>query len=87
MKSLEAIVVVLSTPRRLQGLDRCNLVDWNTTRMPRIVRSTIAGEAYNADDTIDRACRANAVLTEIITGDSVLKQEGPQIKNVHVTDC
>ena len=86
LKSQEGIAVVLSTPKCLDGLDRCNLVDWKTTRTPRVVRSTVAGEAYAADDAIDRAHQVNAVLTEIITGTPVLRT-GLQLKHVHVTDC
>ena len=62
------------------------MVDWKTTRTPGVVRSTIAGKAYAADDAIDRASLAIAMLTEIITGDPILKT-GPLLKHAHATDC
>ena len=86
LKSQEGIVVVLTTPSSLDGHGPCMMVDWKTTRTPRVVRSTIAGEAYAADDAIDRASLANAMLTEIITGDPILKT-GPLLKHAHATDC
>ena len=86
LKSQEGIVVVLTIPSSLDGHGQCMMVDWKTTRTPRVVRSTIAGEAYAADDAIDRASLANAMLTEIITGDPILKT-GPLLKHAHATDC
>ncbi len=86
LKSQEGIVVVLTTPSSLDGHVQCMMVDWKTTRTPRVVRSTIAGEAYAADDAIDRASLANAILTEMITGDPTLKT-GPLLKHAHATDC
>ena len=62
------------------------LLDWKTTRTPRVVRSTIAGEAYAADDAIDRAYHTNCVMTEIISGEPVVKT-GPKLLHVHATDC
>ena len=47
---------------------------------------TIAGEAYAADDAIDRASLANSMLTELLTGESVIKT-GPKLQHAHATDC
>eukprot|EP00435_Cladocopium_sp_Y103_P068491 s386_g31.t1 len=86
LRSQEGIVVVLSSPNCLEGQARCVMVDWKTCRTPRVVRSTIAGGAYAADDAIDRAALVNSMLTELFTGESVLKT-GPKLKHVHATDC
>ena len=86
MKSQEGIIVVLSSAECLEGRSRCIPVDWKTCRTPRVVRSTLAGEAYAADDAIDRAHLVNAMLTEILTGDSIL-DTGPILKHAHATDC
>jgi len=86
MKSQEGIIVVLSSSDCLEGQSRCIPMDWKTCRTPRVVRSTLAGEAYAADDAIDRAHHVNATLTEILTGDSILNT-GPILKHAHATDC
>ena len=44
---------------------------------------TIAGEAYAADDAIDRAYHTNCVMTEIISGEKT----GPKLLHVHATVC
>ena len=85
-KSQEGIAIVITTRTALEGLDKCVLLDWKTTRTPRVVRSTIAGEAYAADDAIDRAYHTNCMMTEIISGQPVLKT-GPKLLHVHATDC
>ena len=85
-KSQEGIAIVLTTREALEGLDRCVLLDWKTTRTPRVVRSTIAGAAYAADDAINRAYYTNCVMTEIISGEPVVKT-GPKLLHVHATDC
>ena len=86
MRSQEGIVVVLAPPECFEGRSRCTMIDWKTCRTPRVVRSTIAGEAYAADDAIDRAALVNSILTELFTGESILKT-GPKLPHVHATDC
>lgn len=86
MKSQEGIIVVLSSKDCLEGQARCIPMDWKTCRTPRVVRSTLAGEAYAADDAIDRGHHVNATLTEILTGESILNT-GPILKHAHATDC
>ena len=54
-KSQEGLLVCLTTPGALQGPTDAVMIDWKSTRTPRVVRSTMAGEAYAADDAIDRA--------------------------------
>eukprot|EP00435_Cladocopium_sp_Y103_P018607 s2140_g4.t1 len=85
MKSQEGIIVVLSSAECLEGKSRCIPVDWKTCRTPRVVRSTLAGEAYAADDAVDRTHLVNAMLTEILTGESIL-DTGPILKHAHGTD-
>ena len=86
MKSQEGIIIVLSSAECLEGKSRCIPADWKTCRTPRVVRSTLAGEAYAADDAIDRAHLVNAMLTEILNGESIL-ETGPILKHAHATDC
>ena len=86
MKSQEGIIVVLSSKDCLEGQARCIPMDWKTCRTPRVVRSTLAGEAYAADDAIERGHHVNATLTEILTGESILNT-GPILKHAHATDC
>ena len=86
LRSQEGIVVVLAPPECLEGRARCIMVDWKTCRTPRVVRSTLAGEAYAADDAIDRGAFVNNVLTELLTGQSVLRT-GAKLAHVHATDC
>eukprot|EP00439_Symbiodinium_sp_Y106_P077180 s315_g16.t1 len=79
-------VGLLIRPIPLNRLDRCVLLDWKTTHTPRVVRSTVVGEVYAADDAIDRAYHTNCEMTEIITGEPAIRT-GPKLLHVHATDC
>ena len=44
------------------------MLDWKSTRIPRVVRSTLAGEVYAADDAKDRGILESQILSEVIFG-------------------
>ena len=79
-------MVVLSPPKCLENKARCALVDWKTCRTPRVAQSAVAGQAYAADDAIDRGAFVNNVLTELLAGQSILRT-GAKLVHVHATDC
>jgi hypothetical protein len=64
------------------------MIDWKSTRTPRVVRSTMAGEAYAADDAIDRGVYVNQCLCEVLFGANASPLSNPQyLRHLHATDC
>ena len=87
-KSQEGLLVCLTTPGALQGPTDAVMIDWKSTRTPRVVRSTMAGEAYAADDAIDRGVYVNQCLCELIFGANASPLSNPQyLRHLHATDC
>ena len=81
-------MVCLTTPGALQGPTDAVMIDWKSTRTPRVVRSTMAGEAYAADDAIDRGVYVNQCLCELIFGAKASPLSNPQyLRHLHATDC
>ena len=87
-KSQEGLLVCLTTPGALQDPTDAVIIDWKSTRTPRVVRSTLAGEAYAADDAIDRGVYVNQCLCELIFGAKASPLSNPQyLRHLHATDC
>ncbi|CAE7356139.1 RE2 [Symbiodinium sp. CCMP2592] len=87
-KSQEGLLVCLTTPDALTGNAPAVLLDWKSTRTPRVVRSTLAGEAYAADDSIDRGVLANQMFSEIIFGCEANPVTNLKtLRHCHATDC
>lgn len=88
-KSQEGLLVCLTTEAALEGPAPAVLVDWKSTRTPRVVRSTLAGEAYAADDAIDRGVLVNQSLCELIFGEhaSPIRRDAQLLRHLHATDC
>lgn len=87
-KSQEGLLACLTTEAALEGPAPAVLVDWKSTRTPRVVRSTLAGEAYAAD-AIDRGVLVNQSLCELIFGEraSPVKRDAQLLRHLHATDC
>ena len=87
-KSQEGLLVCLTTPGALQGPTDAVMLDWKSPRTPRVVRSTLAGEACAADDAIDRGVYVNQCLCELIFGANASPLSNPQyLRHLHATDC
>ena len=78
----------LTTRAALDGNAPAVLLDWKSTRTPRVVRSTLAGEAYAADDPIDRGVFANQMFSQIVFGAEANPLTNLKtLKQCHATDC
>ena len=87
-RSQEGLLVCVTTPQALEGNAPAMLLDWKSTRTPRVVRSTLAGEAYAADDSIDRGVMTNQMFSEIIFGrDANPLSNLKLLRHLHATDC
>ena len=89
-KSQEGLLTCLTAKEALSpdGPADAGMVDWKSTRTPRVVRSTLAGEAYAADDAIDRGVYTNQSLCELIFGEKASPLSNPQfLRHLHATDC
>lgn len=60
------ILVTLTTPDVLEKPSKVMLMDWRSSRSPRVCRSTLAAEASAADEGSDRAAFVNMMLSEVI---------------------
>eukprot|EP00435_Cladocopium_sp_Y103_P056706 s1320_g19.t1 len=87
-RSQEGILVCMTTKAALDGNAPAVLLDWKGTRTPRVVRSTLAGEAYAADDAIDRGVFANQMFSQIIFGAEANPLTNLKtLRHCHATDC
>ncbi|CAE8672696.1 unnamed protein product, partial [Polarella glacialis] len=85
-KSQAGTLVTLTEPSVFNRETPCTVVDWRSGRTKRVVRSTLAAEAHAADDAVDRGFLANAMLSEIITGNAAIRHD-VLLRHAHATDC
>ena len=85
-KSQAGILVTLCQRQALTGEGLASVLDWQSGRIRRVVRSTLAAEACAADVGIDHAQFFNAILTEIIGKGTAIKCDCA-FEQYHVTDC
>ena len=60
------VLVTLTTAQAASTPTAVTLLDWRSTRSPRVCRSTLAAEATAADDAADRAAFANMFASEFV---------------------
>ncbi|CAE8632217.1 unnamed protein product, partial [Polarella glacialis] len=85
-KSQAGTLVTLTEPSVFNRETLCTVVDWRSGRTKRVVRSTLAAEAHAADDAVDRGFLANAMLSEILTGNAAIRHD-VLLRHAHATDC
>jgi len=87
--SQQGYVVAISTTKALEESRPMNAVDWSSSKIHRVVRSTLAAEAAAASHCHDRAVYARAMLSEldIKTSKESWTTEIKKIPCVQVSDC
>ena len=89
-KSQMGVIVTLTGLECKDKVARATVVDWRSSRSPRVTRSTLASEANAMDECVDRCTFCNCFLSELLGGFKAtpeqLKSKGilPQLQ---VTDC
>ena len=88
-KSQMGVLVALTTPDCQESVTRASVIDWRSSRSPRVTRSTLASEANAMDEGVDRSTYANSFLSEILSGKALSKDELQKgiLKQLQVTDC
>eukprot|EP00438_Fugacium_kawagutii_P005300 Skav213865 [mRNA] locus=scaffold2366:336381:344444:- [translate_table: standard] len=84
-KSQMGILILLCSPGCLDGTVRASIMDWKSTRSPRVTRSTLASEANAMDEACDRCTYLNCFLTELLWDSSLHGQ--CLLTQLAVTDC
>ncbi|CAE7320438.1 RE1, partial [Symbiodinium microadriaticum] len=89
-KSQMGVIVVLAGPECKDKIARATIVDWRSSRSPRVTRSTLASEANAMDECVDRCTFCNCFLSELLGGKKVtpeqLKTTG-MLPQLQITDC
>ena len=87
--SQQGYVVAISTTKALEESRPMNAVDWSSSKIHRVVRSTLAAEAAAASHCHDRAVYARAMLSEldIKTIKESWTTEIKKIPCVQISDC
>ncbi|CAE7253541.1 GIP [Symbiodinium sp. CCMP2592] len=89
-KSQMGVIVLLAGPECKDKVARATIVDWRSSRSPRVTRSTLASEANAMDECVDRCTFCNCFLSELLGGHKVtpeqLKTKG-MLQQLQITDC
>ena len=85
-KSQMGILVLATFPGCLDSTVRATIMDWKSTRSPRVTRSTLASEANAMDEAVDRTSFLNYYLTELLYSMD-RGQFQMKLKQLQVTDC
>ena len=94
-KSQMGVIVVVTSPECQEVTTKATLLDWRSSRSPRVTRSTLASEANAMDDGVDRSTFLNAFLSELVCTGSVSEKPSGSLnqlqvgtlKQLQVTDC
>ena len=83
----------ISTPQIMKdrtSVHDVHFVRWTSSKIQRVVRSTLSAEAYSCSEALDALSRLRATVLEILHGDLDMKQYKEhlhRIPGVTVTDC
>ena len=84
-KSQMGIVILFTSPGCIDRQVRGSILDWKSTRSPRVTRSTLASEANAMDECVDRATYLNYFITELIYKDE--ERSARHLRQLQATDC
>ena len=84
-KSQMGVLVIITSHGCFDRTTRGSILDWKSTRSPRVTRSTLASEANAMDECVDRSTYLNHFLTELIYPDG--NKFSRLLRQVQVTDC
>ena len=88
-KSQMGVLVLLTGPECQEVVSRATILDWRSSRSPRVTRSTLASEANAMDEGVDRSTFLNVFLSELLCGtvESAKQRTAGVLKQLQVTDC
>jgi len=66
--SQQGYLTMISTEGLFHGKAPVHLVDWSSSKIHRVVRSTLAAEGASAAHAYDRGCHARVILAEVLSG-------------------
>lgn len=84
-KSQMGVIIMLCDAACLEKDTRGTVIDWKSTRSPRVTRSTLASEANSMDECVDRATFVNHFLIELLYGKGPRSER--KLRQLQVTDC
>ena len=84
-KSQMGVLVIMTSHGCFERTTRGSIIDWKSTRSPRVTRSTLASEANAMDECVDRSTYLNHFLTELMYPDGT--KSSRLLRQVQVTDC
>ena len=84
-KSQMGVLVLLSTPECTEKRCPASVLDWKSTRSPRVTRSTLASEANAMDECTDRCVYANHFITHLLWPDAA--KDAAKMMHRQATDC
>eukprot|EP00913_Durusdinium_trenchii_P007320 g6881.t1 len=84
-KSQMGILVLVSSPDCEHKKCPASLLDWKSTRSPRVTRSTLASEANAMDECTDRCSYANYFLTHLMYPE--VEKDAMKLRLLQATDC
>ena len=80
------ILVMITTPDAVAMKSKAAILDWRSTRSPRVCRSTLAAEACAADEGSDRSDYLNLMLSELFYNQPS-HLVGCRLNRLHATDA
>ena len=76
----------ITTPEVFESICSLGIVDWKSSRSPRVCRSTLASEATAADEAADRGMFLNLFLSELMWNIPA-HRVGSRLRIVHAVDA
>ena len=80
------ILVMITSPEAVHKKTKAAILDWRSSRSPRVCRSTLAAEACAADEGSDRSDYLNLMLSELFY-DKPAHLIGSRLDRLHATDA
>ena len=92
-KSQKGYWLGISTPELIKDrtkVHRIHFVHWTSSKIQRVVRSTLSAEAYSCSEALDALSWLRATILEVLHGDLDMrhyKEHLHRVPGVTVTDC
>eukprot|EP00913_Durusdinium_trenchii_P034688 g32450.t1 len=84
-KSQMGVLVMVTSPECTQKKCPASVLDWKSTRSPRVTRSTLASEANAMDERADRCVFTNYFMTHLLWPE--VANDQLKMSHLQATDC
>ena len=84
-KSQMGVLVMVTSPECTQKKCPASVLDWKSTRSPRVTRSTLASEANAMDECADRCVFTNYFMTHLLWPE--VANDQLKMSHLQATDC